>query len=66
MRYGTGMPPAVDGIDLAAEPGEVLVVLGPNGAGKTSTIETLEGYRPPGRRARCASSGSTRSATTPP
>ncbi len=41
------MPPAVDGIDLSAAPGEVLVVLGPNGAGKTSTIETLEGYRRP-------------------
>jgi ABC-2 type transport system ATP-binding protein len=37
----------VDGIDLAAASGEVLVVLGPNGAGKTSTVETLEGYRRP-------------------
>ena len=48
VRYGPpGTPPAVDGLDLAAEPGEVLVVLGPNGAGKTSTVETLEGYRRP-------------------
>ena len=48
VRYGpAGTPAAVDGIDLAAAAGEVLVVLGPNGAGKTSTVETLEGYRRP-------------------
>jgi ABC-2 type transport system ATP-binding protein len=48
VRYGTaGTPPAVDGLDLIAESGEVLVVLGPNGAGKTSTMEALEGYRRP-------------------
>jgi ABC-2 type transport system ATP-binding protein len=48
VRYGpAGTPPAVDGVDLAADAGEVLVVLGPNGAGKTSTVETLEGYRRP-------------------
>jgi ABC-2 type transport system ATP-binding protein len=47
VRYGATAPPAVDGIDLSAVPGEVLVVLGPNGAGKTSTVETLEGYRRP-------------------
>jgi ABC-2 type transport system ATP-binding protein len=46
VRYGPpGTAPAVDGIDLSADFGEVLVVLGPNGAGKTSTVETLEGYR---------------------
>jgi ABC-2 type transport system ATP-binding protein len=48
VRYGpAGTPPAVDNLDLSADPGEVLVVLGPNGAGKTSTVETLEGYRRP-------------------
>ncbi len=48
VRYGpAGTPAAVDGLDLAAAAGEVLVVLGPNGAGKTSTVETLEGYRRP-------------------
>jgi ABC-2 type transport system ATP-binding protein len=48
VRYGpAGTPAAVDGIDLRAHDGEVLVVLGPNGAGKTSTVETLEGYRRP-------------------
>jgi ABC-2 type transport system ATP-binding protein len=48
VRYGPpGTPAAVDGLDLQADAGEVLVVLGPNGAGKTSTVETLEGYRRP-------------------
>jgi ABC-2 type transport system ATP-binding protein len=48
VRYGpVGTPAAVDGVDLTAAAGEVLVVLGPNGAGKTSTVETLEGYRRP-------------------
>jgi ABC-2 type transport system ATP-binding protein len=48
IRYGpAGEVRAVNGLDLAADAGEVLVVLGPNGAGKTSTIEALEGYRRP-------------------
>jgi ABC-2 type transport system ATP-binding protein len=48
VRYGgPDAPPAVDGIDLSADAGEVVVILGPNGAGKTSTVETLEGYRRP-------------------
>ena len=48
VRYGgANVPPAVDGIDLTADAGEVLVILGPNGAGKTSTVEALEGYRRP-------------------
>jgi ABC-2 type transport system ATP-binding protein len=48
VRYGgPDTSPAVDGIDLTAEAGEVVVILGPNGAGKTSTVETLEGYRRP-------------------
>jgi len=47
VRYDGTTAPAVDGLDLHADAGEVLVVLGPNGAGKTSTVETLEGYRRP-------------------
>src|SRR4051812_3400652 len=31
----------LDGLDLAAEPGEVLALLGPNGAGKTTTVRIL-------------------------
>lgn len=45
IRYGDLI--AVDQIGFTAEAGKVTVVLGPNGAGKTSTIECLEGYRPP-------------------
>jgi ABC-2 type transport system ATP-binding protein len=38
---------AVDGIDLAAYPGECFGLLGPNGAGKTTTIEICEGLTEP-------------------
>jgi ABC-2 type transport system ATP-binding protein len=44
-RYGEKT--AVDGLDLAVQPGTLTAVLGPNGAGKTSTIECCEGYRRP-------------------
>jgi ABC-2 type transport system ATP-binding protein len=43
MRYGT--VDVLDGVDLHARRGEVLVLLGPNGAGKTTTVEILEGFR---------------------
>ena len=32
---------AVDGIDLAVQPGEIFGVLGPNGAGKTTALRML-------------------------
>src|SRR3954469_1115448 len=38
---------AVDGIDLAVTPGEVVAFLGPNGAGKTTTIDMLLGLADP-------------------
>jgi ABC-2 type transport system ATP-binding protein len=38
---------AVDGIDFAIEPGEVVGFLGPNGAGKTTTMRILTGFLPP-------------------
>lgn len=38
---------AVDGISFVVESGEIFGLLGPNGAGKTSTLESLEGLRPP-------------------
>jgi len=40
-----GAVPAVAGVDLGIERGEVFALLGPNGAGKTTTVEILEGYR---------------------
>jgi len=38
---------AVDAVELAVRPGEVVALLGPNGAGKTTTIEMLEGLKGP-------------------
>jgi len=45
VAYGPKV--AVDGLSFSVDPGEVVALLGPNGAGKTSTVETVEGYRPP-------------------
>jgi ABC-2 type transport system ATP-binding protein len=38
---------AVDGVDLAVAPGEIVAFLGPNGAGKTTTIDMLLGLAKP-------------------
>ncbi len=38
-RFGENA--AVDGVDLAVEPGEIYGFLGPNGAGKTTTVRML-------------------------
>jgi ABC-2 type transport system ATP-binding protein len=49
-RYGETL--ALDGLDLAVQPGEVYGYLGPNGAGKTTTIRLLLGlHRPTAGRA---------------
>src|ERR1043166_3288423 len=39
-----GIKVAVDGLDLAVNPGEIFGFLGPNGAGKTTTINVLLGF----------------------
>jgi len=44
-RYGDFT--AVDDISFTVRQGEIFGLLGPNGAGKTSTLESLEGLRPP-------------------
>lgn len=47
LRKSYGPVAAVRGISFEIRRGEVFGLLGPNGAGKTSTIEILEGLRPP-------------------
>src|SRR5579871_7016412 len=44
-RYGDVQ--ALRGVSFSVQEGEVFGLLGPNGAGKTSTVEILEGLRPP-------------------
>jgi ABC-2 type transport system ATP-binding protein len=47
LRKHFGPVRAVDGIDLAIEPGEIVAFLGPNGAGKTTTIDVVLGLSEP-------------------
>jgi ABC-2 type transport system ATP-binding protein len=44
-RYGDRE--ALRGIDLAAEPGELVAIIGPNGAGKTTLLSILAGILKP-------------------
>jgi ABC-2 type transport system ATP-binding protein len=53
LRKTFGSLTAVDGIDVALEPGRIYGMLGPNGAGKTTLIRLLAGLaRPSGGEAR--------------
>ncbi len=45
MRYGPVQ--VLHGVDFEVRYGEVFCLLGPNGADKTTTMEILEGFRPP-------------------
>src|SRR5881396_3100327 len=47
VRVFKGDIRAVDGIDLAVEPGEIYGFLGPNGAGKSTTVHILTTLLPP-------------------
>jgi ABC-2 type transport system ATP-binding protein len=55
LRKRFGRTVALDGLDLVAEPGQVLAVLGPNGAGKTTFVRTVATLlRPDGGELRVA------------
>lgn len=45
VRYGS--TPAVHGVSLKVEEGEIVCVVGPNGAGKSTTLRTIAGLKSP-------------------
>jgi multiple sugar transport system ATP-binding protein len=45
--FDGGKVHAIDGVDLATEPGEYLVLLGPSGCGKTTLLRTIAGLEEP-------------------
>ncbi|MCR5292656.1 MAG: ABC transporter ATP-binding protein [Eubacterium sp.] len=47
LSVGYGGKIIVDGVDIAAYPGEVVAVIGPNGAGKSTLLKTLAGILKP-------------------
>ncbi|AXB47834.1 ABC transporter ATP-binding protein [Amycolatopsis albispora] len=47
LRKHYGTVRAVDGVELAIAPGEVVALLGPNGAGKSTTVDLLLGLTRP-------------------
>ena len=49
LSVDLGARRALDGIDLALEPGRLTAILGPNGAGKTTLLRALSGLTAPGQ-----------------
>lgn len=46
VRYPNQMRPAVSGVSLKIEPGQVVAITGPMGSGKTSLLEAIAGLIP--------------------
>jgi len=46
-RFGRDRAPAVAGLTLAVERGEILALLGPSGCGKTTTLRLIAGFETP-------------------
>ena len=47
LRRSYGTTHALDGLDLALRPGELLALLGPSGCGKTTALRLLAGFDTP-------------------
>ena len=47
LRKAYGPVLAVDDVTLDVEDGEIFGIIGPNGSGKTTTVEYMQGLRPP-------------------
>jgi iron(III) transport system ATP-binding protein len=48
-RFARDRAPAVEGLSLAVERGEILALLGPSGCGKTTTLRLIAGFETPDR-----------------